>query len=82
MNNVSIYGIVTTNNRQYTLTSSSPPLIFDSWCLLDKNPPVVSQHIWHPFSTVFLFNLGNILMELVTMFNGHGSLVFRKKFQM
>jgi len=49
------------------LTSSSLPLIFASWCLPDKNPAVVSQHIWHPFSTVPLSHSGNVPMELFTI---------------
>jgi len=43
------------------------------------SPAVVSQKIWTPFSTVPLFNLGNILMEPFAMFFGDGSHVFREK---
>ena len=55
------------------------PLIFATCCSPYKTPKVISQHTWTPSSTVLLFNLGNILMEAITMFIGDGSHVFRKK---
>jgi hypothetical protein len=40
---------------------------------------VVIQYVWAPFSTVSLFNLGDIMMKSFAMFIGDGSHVFRKK---
>jgi len=42
-------------------------------------PAVVSLHIWTPFSTAPLFNLGNILVEPFAMYIGHNSHVFWEK---
>jgi hypothetical protein len=35
-------------------------LFFFSWCFTYKIPAVVHKHMWTPYSTVPLFNLGNI----------------------
>ena len=76
-----MYGILTTKNALNTH--------FFVFCFLYppvgisyETPAVFSQHTWTPFSTVSLFNLGNILMELFAMFIGEFSHVFRKKIQM
>ena len=55
------------------------PLAFTSGCLSFKNPAVVSQHIWTPFSTVPLFSFGNIMKEPSAMFIREGSRIFRGK---
>ena len=79
MNCVSINGILTRKKLIKHSHFLLSPLIFASWCLPYKTPAVVSQCIWTPFSTVPLFNLGDIMMEPFAMFIGDGSHVFRKK---
>jgi hypothetical protein len=79
MSNVSIHSILSRKKFiKYSLRFLLP-LIFVSWCLPYQTPAGVSQYIWTPFSTVLLFNLGNILLEPFAMFTGGGSHVFRKK---
>ena len=68
MNSVSIYGILTTKKFIKHSLHVLLPLIFANWCLCYKIPAVVSQHIWTAFSTIPLFNLGNILIKPFTMF--------------
>ena len=70
------------HKRHQTLTSSSLPLIFASWCLHDKNPAVASQHIWHPFSTVTLFHSGNVPMKPSLSSLNTAPIFSGKKFQM
>jgi len=55
------------------------PLISASWFLPYQTPTAVSQHIWTPLCTVLLYNLGNTLMEIFTMFIQDGSRVFSEK---
>jgi hypothetical protein len=52
---------------------------FDGWCLPYKAPAVVSQHVWTPSSTVQVVDLGNIPMEPIAKFIGHGHRVFRER---
>jgi hypothetical protein len=55
MNNVSVHLIITRQNHK-SLTSSSLPPIFASWCLPYKTPAAFSQRIWNPFSSAPPFN--------------------------
>jgi len=82
MNCVSIYGILTRKKLSKHSLFLLSPFIFASWCLSYKTPAVVSQYIWTPFSTVPLFNLGDIMMEPFAVFVGDGSHVFREKILM
>ena len=52
---------------------------FDSCLPPYKTPAVVSQHVWTPSSTIQVVDLGNILMEPIAKFIGHGYHVFRKE---
>ena len=65
MSSIFLYGIVITKKFIKHYLHLLLPLIFASWCFRYNTPAVVSQHIWTPFSTLPLFSLGNIMMELL-----------------
>ena len=82
MNSISIYSVLTTKKFIKHPLCLLLALTFTRWCLCHKTPAAVSQNIWTPFSTVLVFHLGNILMEIFAIFIGEGYRVLRIKVQM